>query len=57
VPHVGDLPEEVAAKNDELFASQVIPKLHPIWSDHDDRWPPRVSQERIAAHFGGPGPT
>src|SRR5690606_17777463 len=25
--HVGDLPEEVAARNNELFGTQVIPKL------------------------------
>ncbi|MQA13219.1 MAG: LLM class flavin-dependent oxidoreductase [Pseudonocardiaceae bacterium] len=50
--HVGNLPEEVAAKNNHLFATQVIPKLRDIWSDQEDRWTPKVSQERIAAKFG-----
>lgn len=51
--HVGNLPEEVAAKNNDLFASQVIPELRDIWSEHEDRWTPKVSQERVAAKFGG----
>jgi alkanesulfonate monooxygenase SsuD/methylene tetrahydromethanopterin reductase-like flavin-dependent oxidoreductase (luciferase family) len=55
--HVGDLPEEVAAKNNDLFATKVIPKLRHIWADHEDRWTPKVSQERVAAKFGGPPPS
>lgn len=52
--HVGNLPEEVAAKNNDLFGRQVIPKLRDIWDEHEDRWTPRVSQERVAAKFGAP---
>ena len=49
--HVGNLPEEVAAQNNELFGTKVIPKLRDIWSEHEDRWTPKVSQERVAARF------
>ncbi|WP_433298033.1 LLM class flavin-dependent oxidoreductase [Pseudonocardia sp. CA-142604] len=50
--HVGDLPEEVAAQNNHLFGSAVIPKLRDVWADEEDRWTPKVSQERVAAKFG-----
>ncbi|WP_131104589.1 LLM class flavin-dependent oxidoreductase [Ornithinimicrobium sufpigmenti] len=50
--HVGNLPEEVAMMNNELFGTQVIPKLRDLWSDQEDRWTPKVSQERVAAKFG-----
>ena len=49
--HLGNLPEEVAANNTELFGTKVIPKLRAIWSDYEDRWTPRVSQERVAQRF------
>ena len=38
--HVGNLPEEVAAQNNHLFGTEVIPKLRDIWSEHEDRWTP-----------------
>jgi alkanesulfonate monooxygenase SsuD/methylene tetrahydromethanopterin reductase-like flavin-dependent oxidoreductase (luciferase family) len=47
--HLGNLPEEVAANNTELFGTKVIPKLRGIWGDFEDRWTPKVSQERVAA--------
>jgi alkanesulfonate monooxygenase SsuD/methylene tetrahydromethanopterin reductase-like flavin-dependent oxidoreductase (luciferase family) len=50
--HVGDLPEEVAAQNNQLFGTQVIPKLRDVWGEEEDRWTPKVSQERVAAKFG-----
>jgi alkanesulfonate monooxygenase SsuD/methylene tetrahydromethanopterin reductase-like flavin-dependent oxidoreductase (luciferase family) len=46
--HVGDLPEETAAQNNYLFGTKVIPKLRDIWADEEDRWTPKVSQERVA---------
>ena len=46
--HVGNLPEEVAAKNTHLFGTQVIPKLRDIWAEYEDRWTPQVSQQRVA---------
>jgi alkanesulfonate monooxygenase SsuD/methylene tetrahydromethanopterin reductase-like flavin-dependent oxidoreductase (luciferase family) len=47
--HMGNLPEEVAAKNNHLFGTQVIPKLRDIWSEYEDRWTPEESQKRVAA--------
>jgi alkanesulfonate monooxygenase SsuD/methylene tetrahydromethanopterin reductase-like flavin-dependent oxidoreductase (luciferase family) len=49
--HLGNLPEETALHNTELFGSQVIPKLRGLWSEYEDRWTPKVSQERVAARF------
>jgi hypothetical protein len=49
--HLGNLPEEVAAQNNELVGTKVIPKLRDIWSEYEDRWTPKVSQERVAARF------
>jgi alkanesulfonate monooxygenase SsuD/methylene tetrahydromethanopterin reductase-like flavin-dependent oxidoreductase (luciferase family) len=46
---MGDLPEEVAAHNTDLFGSEVIPCLRDIWADYPDRWTPQVSQQRVAA--------
>jgi len=47
--HMGNLSEEAAMKNIHLFGNQVIPKLRDIWADEEDRWTPRVTQERVAA--------
>ena len=50
--HVGNLPEEVAAENNRLVGTSVIPKLRDVWADEEDRWTPKVSQQRVAAKFG-----
>ncbi len=47
--HMGNLAEEVAAKNTELFGTQVIPYLRDLWADQPDHWTPQVSQNRVAA--------
>jgi alkanesulfonate monooxygenase SsuD/methylene tetrahydromethanopterin reductase-like flavin-dependent oxidoreductase (luciferase family) len=54
--HVGDLDEEVAAKNTHLFGTQVMPKLRDVWADEEDRWTPKASQQRIAERFPTPQP-
>ncbi len=46
---MGNLPEEVAAHNTDLFGTEVIPRLRDIWADYPDRWTPEVSQQRVAA--------
>lgn len=46
---MGNLPEEIAMKNTTLFGQQVIPYLRDLWADQEDRWTPKVSQERVAA--------
>jgi len=38
--------------NNRLFGTQVIQKLRDLWAEEEDRWTPKVSQERIAAKFG-----
>ncbi len=38
--HVGNLPEEVAAQNNHLFATGVIPKLREHLVRVEDRWTP-----------------
>ncbi|MPZ99948.1 MAG: LLM class flavin-dependent oxidoreductase [Dehalococcoidia bacterium] len=48
--HMGNLSEETASKNTQLFGSQVIPYLRDLWADLPDDWTPKVSQERVAAH-------
>jgi alkanesulfonate monooxygenase SsuD/methylene tetrahydromethanopterin reductase-like flavin-dependent oxidoreductase (luciferase family) len=54
--HVGDLSEEVAALNTELFGHEVIPRLQDLWAEFPDRWTPRVVQERIAARRSATAP-
>jgi alkanesulfonate monooxygenase SsuD/methylene tetrahydromethanopterin reductase-like flavin-dependent oxidoreductase (luciferase family) len=49
--HIGNLPEEVAALNNELFGTKVAPKLRDIWSEYEDRWTPQITQRRIAEMF------
>jgi len=36
----GDMPKELAFKNTELFATEVMPHLRDLWSDYDDLWWP-----------------
>ena len=47
---MGDLAEEIAARNTELLGSEVIPHLRDIWADQPDHWTPLVSQERVETH-------
>jgi alkanesulfonate monooxygenase SsuD/methylene tetrahydromethanopterin reductase-like flavin-dependent oxidoreductase (luciferase family) len=51
--HMGDLPEETAAKGTHLFGTKVIPQLRDLWADQPDHWTPRLSQQRIAAREAG----
>ncbi|MCB9485211.1 MAG: LLM class flavin-dependent oxidoreductase [Thermoflexaceae bacterium] len=52
--HMGNLPEETAAKNTELFGREVIPYLRHLWADQPDHWTPQVSQQRVAANAPTP---
>ena len=54
--HMGNLPEEVAAMNNEMFGTDVMPKLRDIWADQEDRWTPVRTQRRIAERFPAPQP-
>ena len=40
---MGDLAEEIAARNTELLGTEVIPHLRDIWADQPDHWTPLVS--------------
>jgi alkanesulfonate monooxygenase SsuD/methylene tetrahydromethanopterin reductase-like flavin-dependent oxidoreductase (luciferase family) len=48
--HMGNLPEETAAKNNHLFGTQVAPHLRELWAEYDDPWVPEVSKQRVAAN-------
>jgi alkanesulfonate monooxygenase SsuD/methylene tetrahydromethanopterin reductase-like flavin-dependent oxidoreductase (luciferase family) len=47
--HMGNLDEETAAMNNHLFGTKVMPKMRDLWEGEEDRWTPRISQERVAA--------
>jgi alkanesulfonate monooxygenase SsuD/methylene tetrahydromethanopterin reductase-like flavin-dependent oxidoreductase (luciferase family) len=49
--HLGNLPEEVAAQNNYLFGTEVMPKLRDVWADYEDRWTPKLTQKVIAEKF------
>jgi alkanesulfonate monooxygenase SsuD/methylene tetrahydromethanopterin reductase-like flavin-dependent oxidoreductase (luciferase family) len=49
--HMGNLSEELAAKNTQLFGTQVIPYLRDLWADQPDHWTPEVSQRRVNANM------
>ena len=36
----GDMPRELALKNTELFATEVMPHLQDMWSEYEDKWWP-----------------
>lgn len=48
VPHMGNLAEEVAAKNTDLLGRDVLPHLRDLFSEYEDHWTPQVSQQRAA---------
>ncbi len=43
--HIGSMPPELARKNTELFAREVMPHLRDMWSEWEDRWSPRPLPE------------
>ncbi|MCO1656247.1 LLM class flavin-dependent oxidoreductase [Pseudonocardia humida] len=51
--HMGDLAEDVAAMNNELFGTRVAPFLRELWAEYDDPWTPPVSRQRVAAAAPG----
>ena len=46
----GDMPRELAMKNTELFATEVMPDLHDMWSEYEDNWWPRPLDADQRAH-------
>jgi alkanesulfonate monooxygenase SsuD/methylene tetrahydromethanopterin reductase-like flavin-dependent oxidoreductase (luciferase family) len=43
--HIGSMPHELARKNTELFAREVMPHLRDMWSEWEDHWSPRPLPE------------
>ena len=43
--HIGSMPPELARKNTELFAREVMPPLRDMWSEWEDKWSPRPLPE------------
>jgi alkanesulfonate monooxygenase SsuD/methylene tetrahydromethanopterin reductase-like flavin-dependent oxidoreductase (luciferase family) len=43
--HFGSMPKELAAKNTELFAKEVMPFVKDMWSEYEDRWWPKALPE------------
>jgi alkanesulfonate monooxygenase SsuD/methylene tetrahydromethanopterin reductase-like flavin-dependent oxidoreductase (luciferase family) len=56
-PHMGNLPEEVAAENTRMFGMQVAPYLRDLWADQPDHWTPEISQKLVAANAPKPAGT
>ena len=54
--HFGSMPTELCKKNIDLFASEVLPHLAPLWDDqYEDRWwPERLRAKRPAAGTSAP---
>jgi hypothetical protein len=40
--HIGSAPIELTNRSTYLFATEVMPHLRPLWSEHEDRWSPRA---------------
>jgi alkanesulfonate monooxygenase SsuD/methylene tetrahydromethanopterin reductase-like flavin-dependent oxidoreductase (luciferase family) len=47
--HCGSTPNELARKNTELFAREVMPHLRGMWSEYQDRWSPAPLPENERA--------
>ena len=47
--HIGSMPPELARKNTELFAREVMPHLRDMWSEWEDKWSPRPLPESARA--------
>lgn len=43
--HIGSMPPQLARKNTELFAREVMPHLRDMWSEWEDKWSPRPLPE------------
>jgi len=50
--HIGSMPPELARKNTELFAHEVMPHLRDMWSEWEDKWSPRPMAQRERARPG-----
>jgi hypothetical protein len=42
--HFGNMSRERTLQNTELFAKYVLPELHTMWRDWDDKWWPQAGR-------------
>jgi alkanesulfonate monooxygenase SsuD/methylene tetrahydromethanopterin reductase-like flavin-dependent oxidoreductase (luciferase family) len=50
---IGSMPKELANKNTELFAREVMPHLRTIWSGYEDKWTPKPLAQRAEPALSG----
>ena len=53
---IGSMPRDLTMKNTELFATEVLPHVHDMWSEYEDHWWPNPIEERAVAGVGVPTP-
>jgi alkanesulfonate monooxygenase SsuD/methylene tetrahydromethanopterin reductase-like flavin-dependent oxidoreductase (luciferase family) len=54
--HMGDMPLDKTLYNTEMFATRVIPRLKPLWSEYEDKWSPRpLPKDDMATPRAVPG--
>ncbi len=51
--HIGSMPDEIARKNTELFAKEVMPGMKGIFSEYEDPWWPQALNKPAAAPVVG----
>jgi alkanesulfonate monooxygenase SsuD/methylene tetrahydromethanopterin reductase-like flavin-dependent oxidoreductase (luciferase family) len=51
--HIGSMPDEIARKNTELFAKEVLPAVKGLWDEYDDPWWPQAVGRQSVAPVGG----
>ncbi len=51
--HIGSMPDEIARKNTELFAKEVLPAVKSLWDEYDDPWWPQAVGRQSVAPVGG----
>ena len=48
--HFGDMPKETVLYNTRRFASDVAPRLRPMWSEWEDKWWPQATDSAASAN-------
>ena len=49
----GNMKKDLAKYNTQLFAEQVMPQLHDLFSEWEDRWWPRPMERSTRARLPG----
>ncbi|MDA1004152.1 MAG: LLM class flavin-dependent oxidoreductase [Chloroflexi bacterium] len=54
--HMGDMPLDKTLYNTEMFATRVMPRLRPLWSEYEDKWSPHpLPKDDMATPRAVPG--